>query len=117
MTEVVLPIAVLWMLLLFVDQVRRLIAHAILNKTIRKAMESDPTSVPSLIAKLETRPRWATGLGGWILLVAGIALAATTLFAGTADQQDTLRIAILSAIVGLGILVYAWWVARTTPSN
>jgi hypothetical protein len=115
MTEVVVPIGVLWILLLVVDQVRRLIAHAILNKTIRKAMDADPTSVPLLIAKIETRPRWATGLAGWILLVAGVALAAMTPFASVAGRTDAWQLAVLSGTVGLGILAYAWWVARTTP--
>ena len=34
MIEIVVPLGVLWLLLLFAVQVRRLIAHAILNKTI-----------------------------------------------------------------------------------
>jgi len=42
MPDVILLISVLLILLMFADQLRPLIAHAILNRTIRKAMEATP---------------------------------------------------------------------------
>ena len=115
MLDIVLPIAVLAILLLFVDQLRRLISHAILNRTIRKAMELDPASVSLLVAKLEPRSRWPDALAGWIMLIGGIALAVAGAFEGPKARAETFEVAAVIAIVGLGILAYSWFIERTTP--
>jgi len=115
MSELVLPIAVLGMLLLFVDQVRRLVSHAILNRTIRRAMETDSSSVPLLIAKLEPRRRWPDALAGWIMFLAGAALASSAIFETGTEQSETLQIAAVGIILGVGVLAYSWLVNRSTP--
>ena len=115
MLDVVLPISVLAMLLLFVDQFRRLISHAILNRTIRRAMEKDPASVPFLIAKLEPRGRWPGALAGWIMLLGGIALAVAAVFEDTTERNEALQLAAILLVVGVGALVCAWFVERATP--
>lgn len=63
MVNLILPIGVLAMLLLLVAQVRRLIEMAMLNRTIRRAMELNPENVPVLVEKLEL-PRTPDALVG-----------------------------------------------------
>lgn len=116
MVEIVIPIAVLAMLLLFVAQIRRLISHAILNRTIRKALELDPASAHLLIEKLEPRPRLPDGLVGWIILVGSVALAMAGLFEAAGGRQDMFQVAAIGTAIGAGILIYAWWVERSTPT-
>jgi hypothetical protein len=115
MVEVVVPLGVLAILLMFAAQVRRLISHAILDRTIRKALEVDPPSAHLLIEKLEPRARWPDGLSGWIMVVAGFAFGVAGLIVQTDEHTDVLQIAIISIVTGVGILVYAWWVERSTP--
>lgn len=111
-----MPLGVLWLLLLFAVQVRRLIAHAILNKTIRKALEVDAESARLLIGKLEPRPRYADALSGWVLVLWGVAMALASLFGPADDQNDVLQTALIAAAIGGGIIAYAWWVERRTPA-
>ena len=115
MIDAVIPLGVLALMLIFVAQVRRLISHAILNRTIRKALELDPTSARLLIEKLDPRPRWPDALAGWILVVAGLALGIAASFSSATERTEGLQLAVISAIVGAGILLYAWWVERATP--
>jgi len=115
MLEVVLPLAVLGILLLFVDQIRRLISHAILNRTIRRAMETDPASARLLIAKLEPRHRWPDALAGWIILLAGTALAVAAAFEDGTARAETFQVAAVAIVLGVGILGYSWFVNRSTP--
>ena len=115
MLDAVVPLGTLALILMFVAQVRRLISHAILNRTIRKALEIDPPSARLLIEKLDPRPRWPDALAGWIMVVAGLSLAAAAIFAVAAERTGALQLAAISVVVGGGILSYAWWVERATP--
>jgi len=115
MLDAVVPLGTLAIILMFVAQVRRLISHAILNRTIRKALEIDPPSARLLIEKLDPRPRWPDALAGWIMVVAGLALAAAAIFAAAPERTGALQLAAISVVVGGGILLYAWWVERATP--
>lgn len=115
MIDVVLPLAVLALLLVFADQVRRLISHAITNGTIRRALKSDPASVPLLIAKLENGRRLPATLVAWILTAGACALGMAALFESVDERRDTLQIAAVAGTIGLAILVYARWVQRTAP--
>jgi len=115
MLEVVLPVSVLAIMLMFVDQIRRLVAHAILNSTIRKAMEKDPASVPLLVNKLELRRRASDGLIGVILLLGGLALGVAGLFETADDRLATFQVASIAAVIGTGVLIYGWFVDRASP--
>lgn len=115
MLDAVIPLGVLALMLMFVAQVRRLLSHAILNRTIRKALEVDPPSAHLLIEKIDPRPRWSDALAGWIMVVAGLALGAAAIFATATERIEALQLAAISVVVGGGILSYAWWVERGTP--
>lgn len=115
MLDAVIPLGVLALMLMFVAQVRRLLSHAILNRTIRKALEVDPPSAHLLIEKIDPRPRWPDALAGWIMVVAGLALGAVAIFAAATERAEALQFAAISVVVGGGILFYAWWVERATP--
>ena len=106
--------SVLAILLLFVDQIRQLISHAILNGTIRRAIEKNPESLPLLIAKLERRSRWPGSLAGWIMVVGGVAFAVSAFFEHGTDRDDAIQFGIVSFILGLGVLAYSWFVERAT---
>lgn len=115
MLDAVTPLGVLAIMLMFVVQVRRLFAHAILNRTIRKALEIDPSSARLLIDKLDPRPRWPDALAGWIMVVAGFAFGTAGLFSTATERTDALQLSAISVVIGSGILSYAWWVERATP--
>src|SRR5688572_21889939 len=100
MTDVVLPIAVLAMFLVFVDQIRRLISHAIINGTIRQALRSDPASVPLLVTKLENGRHLPGKVIGWVMIAGASALALAAMFEAAAERQDAFQIAGIAAIVG-----------------
>ena len=117
MVDVVVPLGVLTILLMCVSQVRRLIAHAILNRTIRKALETDPQSARLLIEKIEPRPRWPDALTGWIMVVAGSAIGLAAIFSSATERAEALQIGFVGIAIGGGILLYAWWVNHTTPST
>jgi len=111
---VVLPIAVLMVLYLYVDQVRRLIAHATLNGTIRKALASDPASVPLLVAKIESGPR---GLAGWVTLAIGLGLLAAAFVGPAEERASMLQAGMMTLALGIALTAWAWWVSRRTPTG
>jgi drug/metabolite transporter (DMT)-like permease len=114
MYELVETISVLAILLLFIDQIRQLISHTILNGTIRRAIEKDPASLPLLIAKLEPRSRWPGSLAGWIMVVGGVAFAVAAFFENGADRDDAIQLGTVSIVLGVGVLAYSWFVERAT---
>jgi len=115
MLDAVIPLGTLALMLIFVAQVRRLVSHAILNRTIRKALELDPSSARLLIEKLDPRPRRPDALAGWIMVVVGLALGVAAMFSSATERTEGLQIAVVSVVVGTGIMLYAWWVERATP--
>jgi hypothetical protein len=115
MVDILVPIAATTMMVLFVDQVRRLISHAILNGTIRRAMEKHPASTPLLIAKLEQRRPWSEGLVGWIFVAFGVALGLGSLFEDTEARAAGLQVAGVTLTVGIAVLLYVRRLARNTP--
>ena len=66
--EVFVPLGAFVMIVVSISLLTRLIATAMLNRTIREALRSDPGSVPLLAEKLEQRQPWADELLGWIML-------------------------------------------------
>ncbi len=49
------------------------------------------------------------------MLVAGVAIGAAGIFAPHEERTDIVQIAAVSLVTGAGILLYAWWVERSTP--
>ncbi len=115
MVEIVLPLGALAFMSLMFAQVCRLISQAILNRTVRKALDVDPASARLLIEKIEPRARSNAGLIGWVMVVAGIAIGALGIIEKAEDYSDSMPIAAVSVITGMGILLYTWWVGRSVP--
>lgn len=119
MVEIIIPLGALaWLAFLFV-QLCRLISHATLNRTIRKALDADPASARLLIDKLEPRARTSAGLIGWTTLVGGVAIGAIGVVNPSEAPGDSGPIAVAGIVFGLGLLLYSWWVGRvaTEPSQ
>lgn len=116
MEDVLIVSAVLGFMLLCVDQTRRLISCAIINRTIRKALELDPASARLLIEQVE-RPRRSAVPAGWTLAIVACALAALCLSAEGGDRLLLIQLASVSAIGGAGILGYAWWVRHASKDK
>lgn len=107
-----MPLGVLYLMLLFAAQIVRLIGQAMLHRTIRIAMKTDPASVAALIAKLDGRKPWGDALAGWVLTGAGIALAIASCLGPVESRVDTRTAALVLSIVGLFVLGFAWWTER-----
>ncbi len=116
MVEVVVPLGALAFVALLFVQFFRLISHATLNRTIRKALDADPASARLLIEKLEPPRSASGGLIGWIMVVAGVAAGAISVTGQVEERGEALQIAVLSLIVGVGFLLYGWWLGRSTPA-
>jgi hypothetical protein len=100
------PIALFVMITISVSLITRLIATAVLNKTIREALRSDPGSVPLLAEKLEQRQPWADSLLGWIMLAFAATLALLALFEEPWERMHMLQAAIVPAVIGITVLLY-----------
>lgn len=118
MVEMFVPMAGMLMIVAVVGLVTRLIAAALLNRTIREALRSDPGSVPMLADRLDRHPPWGDAVLGWIFL----ALAAAMVLLGLTDEdgearQEMIRAAIVPVVVGLTIMFYTRWAAKNAPSR
>ena len=114
-TEIFVPIAAFVMISVVISLFTRLIATGMLNRTIREAMKNDPQSVPLLVERLDRHAPWGDALLGWIFLALAVAMALLGLTDPDAyDRAETLRAAIVPAVVGIAVLLYAWVSARKT---
>lgn len=113
MVAIVVPLGALAFLAFVVAGICRLISQAMLNRTIRKALDADPASARLLIDKLEPQPRSSAGLIGWIMVVAGAAIGTLGVVDRSEGFSASLPIAATSVAIGLGILLYAWWTGRS----
>jgi hypothetical protein len=104
--EIFAPLGAFFMITIVVALITRLIATAILNKTIREAMKSNPDSVPLLVARLEARQPWADAMLGWIFLAFAAALIGLALFANAHDRDRMLQAAVIPVVIGLTVLLY-----------
>lgn len=111
MVDILVPLGALTIVLLLVAQVRSLIEQAMLNRTIRKAMEIDPASVPVLADKLGAR-QVPDALLGWITLFAGVGLGVAALFAEVDERGEIIQVAVIAVAIGAGILAFARWAGR-----
>jgi uncharacterized membrane protein len=113
---VLIPLAVLMTAAVVVSLFTRLIATAFLHRTIREALRADPGSVPLLVEKIDRHPPWGDALLGWIFLAIASAMALLGLTeADGEDRTETLRAAMVPAIVGIAALLYARFSARGVP--
>ena len=104
--EIFVPLGAFFMITIIVALVTRLIATAMLNKTIREALKSNPDSVPLLVARLEARQPWAVALLGWIFLAFAAALVGLALFEDPYDRTRMLQAAVIPVVIGLTVLIY-----------
>jgi NhaP-type Na+/H+ or K+/H+ antiporter len=118
MVELFVPMAAFIMAAVIVGLMTRLIATAMLNRTIREAMRSDPGSVPLLVERLDRHSPWGDALLGWIFLALAAAMALLGLTDEDAEQrQDILRSTIIPVVVGITVLIYARYAARRTADR
>ena len=104
--EIFVPLAAFVMITVSLGLITRLIATAILNRTIREALRSDPGSVPLLAEKLEQRQPWADELLGWIMLAFALGIVLLALFEDSYDRNEMYQAAIVPALIGVVVLVY-----------
>jgi len=114
--DLFVPMAVFVMITVSVSLLTRLIATAMLNKTIREALRSDPGSVPLLAGKLEQRQPWADALLGWIMLAFAAAIVLLGLFEDYEDRREMFQAAIVPVVVGVTVMVYVRMARRGTPA-
>ena len=107
MQGLLVPIALFVMITVSVSLITRLIATAMLNKTIREALRSDPGSVPLLAEKLEQRQPWADALLGWIFIAFAIGMALLGITDDDPyDRREMVRAAIVPLIIGISVLAF-----------
>ena len=107
MVELFVPIAAIGGFVVMVGLITRLIATAMLNKTIREALRSDPGSVALLADRLEARQPWADALLGYIFIAFAVALLVLGLTeADPLDRREMLRAVTVPAIVGGVVLLF-----------
>lgn len=106
MVQLFVPMAAFAMVVVSLSLVTRLIATAMLNRTIREAMRSDAGSVPLLADKLEQRQPWADELLGWIFLAFALGMVLLGMFEDSEDRRNILQGAVIPVIVGVTIIIY-----------
>ena len=114
--ELFVPLGLFFMIAVSVAFITRMIATAMLNRTIREAMKTDPGSVPLLVEKLEARQPWADAMLGWIFLAFAAAIAGLALFADHDDQVRMLQAAVIPVVVGVTVLLYVRLARTRSPA-
>ena len=106
MVQLFVPMAAFAMVVVSLGLVTRLIATAMLNRTIREAIRSDAGSVPLLVEKLEQRQPWADELLGWIFLAFALGMVLLGMFENADDRREIFQAAIIPVLVGVTVLLY-----------
>lgn len=114
--ELFVPLGLFFMIAVSVAFITRMIATAMLNRTIREAMKTDPGSVPLLVEKLEARQPWADAMLGWIFLAFAAAIAGLALFADHDDQVRMLQAAVIPVVFGVTVLLYVRLARTRSPA-
>jgi hypothetical protein len=114
--EMFIPLGLFFMITVSVALLTRLIATAMLNRTIREGLRGNSPHVPQLIDKLEARQPWADALLGWISLAFAAALIGLGLFDDPEDRTEYFRAAVIPIVIGLTVLAYVQLVRPRTPA-
>lgn len=118
MVELFVPMGAFILVAVVVGLITRLIATITLNRTMREAMRSDPNSVSVLAERLDRHPPWGDALLGWIFLALAVAMVLLGLTEDDPEQrQDVLRSTIIPFVVGLTVLIYTRYAARSSISQ
>ena len=104
--ELFVPLGAFVMITVSIGLITRLIATAILNRTIREAIRGDAASVPILADKLEQRQPWADELLGWIVLAFALGIVLLGLFEDDYDRRDIFQMAVVPLVIGVAVLAY-----------
>ena len=106
--EIVVVGIVFGAFVLIADQIRRLFGQAMVNRTIRVALEKDTASVPLLIEKLESRGPVTIAVTGATFVVLGLIVAVLTALDAEV-VEDGWTAAAVSAGVGAALLAFDFW--------
>jgi hypothetical protein len=118
MAELFVPISAMAMFAVIIGLITRLIATGMHHKTLRQAMRDDPSSVPMLAERLDSRLPWADGLLGWIFIAFAVALILLGLTEGDLENRsEALRAAIVPAVIGVFVLAYVRFARKGTPAG
>jgi hypothetical protein len=109
--ELFVPLGAFVMITVSLSLITRLIATAILNRTIREAIRSDAASVPVLADKLDQRQPWADEMLGWIMLAFALGMVLLGLFEEDYDRREIFQAAVVPVVIGVTILAYCRLVA------
>ena len=115
--ELFVPLGLFMAIAVSIALVTRLIATAMLNRTIREALRSDPGSVPLLAGKLEARQPWADALLGWIFLAFAAAMVGLALLGEAGERDELLRAAVVPIVIGVTVLAYVRFARPRPPAG
>ncbi|KWV94870.1 PrgI family protein [Erythrobacter sp. AP23] len=114
--ELLVLVVVFGTCVLLVDQIRRLIAHVSLNRTLREALKQAPEHVPALLDKVEQRPLFPLALGGWVFLAGAAAIGGLMLVYGEADESELWTVCAGLGLIGVALLAWSRYNARRTSA-
>jgi len=109
MPDIIIPIALFGAAVLISGQFTRLLSNLSLNHTLREALRSDPSSVPTLADRLDARQPWADALIGWIFIALAAGIVLTSLFEDVQERRQMLQAAIIPLLIGIVVIAYVRW--------
>jgi len=116
MPDIIIPIALFGAFVLVSAQVARLFSNISLNRTLREALRSDPSSVPTLAERLDARQPWADALIGWIFIALAAGIVLTSLFEDPDERRQMLQASIIPLLIGIVVIFYVRW-AKAEAAN
>jgi hypothetical protein len=98
-------IVVFGSLVLLADQLRRLISHFVVNRTIGKALDKAPETVPLLVAKIEDYKPWPISPFGWAALIFGLIFTGMLFLSPEAPSAQDIGIPVGTLLLGVILLL------------